>query len=60
MYALSNGKTFNSTIKNENTEWKTIVIKNIVIKGGKVEVGFKADGNANAFCLVDDVSLVRS
>ena len=60
MYALSNRKTFNSTIKNENADWKTIVIKNIAVKGGKVEVGFKADGNANAFCLVDDVSLVKS
>ena len=60
MYALSNSKTFNSTIKNENADWKTIVIKNIAVKGGKVEVGFKADANANAFCLVDDVSLVKN
>jgi hypothetical protein len=60
MYALSNRKTFNFTIKNENADWKTIVIKNIAVKGGKVEVGFKADGNANAFCFVDDVSLVKS
>lgn len=60
MYALTSGKTLNSAIKNENADWKTIVIKNIAVKNGKVEVGFIANGNANAFCLVDDVSLVKN
>lgn len=60
MYALSNGKIFSSTVKNENPEWKTIVIKNIPVKAGKVEIGFKAAGNANAFCLADDISLIKS
>jgi hypothetical protein len=60
MYAQSNGKTLSSIIKNENPDWKTIVIKNIAVKGGKVEVGFRAEGNANAFCFVDDVSFVKS
>ena len=60
IYTQSNGRTFNSIIKKENPEWTTIVIKNIVVKGGKVEVGFKADGNANSFCLVDDVTFVKN
>ncbi|MDQ6470841.1 family 43 glycosylhydrolase [Flavobacterium sp. LHD-80] len=60
VYAESNNKKFQFAIKEENTEWKTIVINNIAIKGGKAEVGFLADGKAKSFCLVDDVSLVRS
>jgi len=60
MYAQSNGKTLSSLIKNENPDWKTIVIKNIAVKAGKAEVGFRAEGNANAFCFVDDVTLVKS
>ncbi len=59
MYALSNGKRFIYSIKDENTSWKTITIKNIPVKAGKVEIGFLADGSANASCQVDDVSLVR-
>ena len=59
MYALSNGKKRSYNIKEENASWKTITIKNVVVKAGKVEVGFLADGSANASCQVDDVSLVR-
>ncbi|RYF10480.1 MAG: beta-xylosidase, partial [Flavobacteriales bacterium] len=59
MYALSNGKTFNYPVKEENTNWQTISIKNVVVKSGKVEIGFSADGKANAFCKVDDVSLIK-
>lgn len=60
VYALSNSKTFKINIKNENQNWKTIKVKNIAIKGGKIEVGFIADGKANSFCFIDDVSLVKS
>jgi hypothetical protein len=60
VYASSNSKTFKTSIKEENNNWKTIVIKNIAVKGGKTEVGFIADGKANSFCFIDDVSLVRS
>jgi hypothetical protein len=60
IYALSNEKMFKENIKEENTEWKTVEVKNITVKGGKVEVGFLADGEAKAFCFVDDVSLVKS
>ncbi|TKB95724.1 family 43 glycosylhydrolase [Pedobacter cryophilus] len=60
MYASSNGKMFNYAIKEENTIWQTINLKNIVVKDGKVEVGFLAEGTANAFCHVDDVSLVKT
>jgi hypothetical protein len=59
MYATSNGKTFSQTIPGENSTWKTIHVENIAVNNGTVEVGFLADGSANSFCYVDDVSLVK-
>jgi len=59
MYALSNGKTNSFSFKGENASWKTIRIERIAVKDGKVEIGFMAAGAANAFCYVDDVSLVK-
>ena len=59
MYALSNGKTIMYPVKEENASWKTIRIERIAVKGGKVEIGFEAEAVANAFCYVDDVSLVK-
>jgi hypothetical protein len=29
------------------------------VKKGKIEIGFIAEGAANAWCLVDDVELVK-
>ncbi|MBF4493366.1 family 43 glycosylhydrolase [Flavobacterium sp. MR2016-29] len=60
LYGISNGKKFLITVKEENSEWKTIRIKNIAVKGGKVEVGFLADGQAKAYSLFDDISLVKN
>lgn len=60
MYALSSSKKLTYSIKGENTSWKTITIKDIRIKAGKVEIGFLADGTANASCQFDDVTLVRN
>ena len=60
MYAESNGKTLSYSIKGENTSWQTITISKIPMKAGKVEIGFLAEGTANAFCYVDDVSLVKA
>ena len=59
MYALSNGKRLIYNLKEENPLWATITIKNIPVKAGKIEIGFLADGTANASCQVDDVSLVK-
>jgi hypothetical protein len=58
MYASSNGNILKYRVKEENISWKTITIKNIPLKGGKVEIGFLADGEAKASCQVDDVTLV--
>ncbi|HEX8461143.1 MAG TPA: family 43 glycosylhydrolase, partial [Segetibacter sp.] len=59
IYALSNGKMLKSSIT-ENATWKTIRIENILIRDGKIEIGLVANGAANAFCYVDDVSLVKT
>lgn len=59
MYATSNDKTLKYAVSEENSSWITIRIEDIKIENGKVEIGFLADGAANAFCLVDDVSLVK-
>jgi Glycosyl hydrolases family 43 len=60
MYGKSNGKTLTYSFNNENTEWRTIKIERIRTKNGKVEIGFIAEGAANAFCYVDDVLLVKT
>lgn len=60
MYAISNGNQFKYSTKEENTSWQTIHITNIAVKAGKVEIGFMAEGTANASCQVDDVSLVKN
>ena len=60
MYALSNGKRLIYNLKEENPSWATITIKNIPVKAGKIEIGFLADGTANASCQIDDVSLVKN
>ncbi|WP_421941291.1 family 43 glycosylhydrolase [Pedobacter sp.] len=60
MYASSVGAMFQSRIKTANPNWQTIKLTDIPVKAGKVEIGFVAEGNANAFCYVDDVVLVRT
>lgn len=60
MYATSMGKITTYQILKENLEWQTIRLKNVPVKSGKVEIGFMAEGAANAFCQVDDVSLVKN
>lgn len=59
MFATSNGKVFELSIDKSNYDWATIELSAISVKNGNVEIGFIADGKANAFCLIDDVSFVR-
>jgi hypothetical protein len=42
------------------SSWTKVDLQNIDITGGQVEVGFFADGTANAWCRIDDVSLIRT
>ena len=60
MYAVSNKKIRSYSITEENAAWKTITIERVPVKKGKVDIGFVAEGIANAFCYVDDVTLVKA
>jgi hypothetical protein len=60
MYAASGNRTSVYPVKEENTSWKTISIDRIMVRGGKIEIGFLAEGIANTFCYVDDVTLVKT
>jgi hypothetical protein len=59
MFANSNGKSQSFSVKEENVSWNNIRIENIPIKNGKAEIGFNAEGAANSFCYVDDVTLIK-
>jgi hypothetical protein len=59
MYAESAGKRTATKVKGAHPHWTTVELRRVPVKGGKVEIGFRADGNAKASCQVDDVSLVR-
>ena len=59
MYAVSNDKVYSYSIKEEQAAWTTIELKSVLVKDGKVEIGFVAEGNANAYCHIDDVALVK-
>ena len=60
MYANTGGKNFKTNFNNERKLWTILSLKNIPVKGGKVEIGFIADAKANAFCEIDDVEFVLS
>jgi hypothetical protein len=59
LFAESNGRKFSHGIKKENQGWTEIRIDKISVRGGKIDIGFIAEGVANAYCNVDDVSLVK-
>lgn len=59
MYAQSGGKKSSFEIKEPNLSWITIDLKNIRVKDGKIEIGFRVEGNGGAQCQIDDVTLVR-
>jgi hypothetical protein len=60
VYAVSNSKIRSRRIRGENAAWATITIERVPVRGGKVEIGFVAEGSANAFCYVDDVIFVKN
>ena len=58
MYATSGGETFKADITIADGQWHLYTISDVVVEGSMVEVGFYADGPADAWCHIDDVSLV--
>jgi hypothetical protein len=57
LYALGQTRQFQTI--GSCPEWTTISLKNISVRNEKLEIGIYAAGEAKAFCLMDDVSLVR-
>jgi hypothetical protein len=60
MYAISNGKKFKKAINKSNAEWTKYTLQQIKIIDGEVEIGIYADGNENASCFIDDITLLIS
>lgn len=57
MYATSGGETFRTDMTVADGQWHLYTITDIVVEDGTAEVGFYADGSANAWCHIDDVTL---
>lgn len=58
LYALSGGVKYEiSCLKDDN--WHTIELENVIVRNNKVEIGVYADGNADAFALVDKISFLK-
>ncbi len=60
MYAVVGTDTTRIEMPANDGQWHQVSQTDIAIKGGAVEVGFWADAPANAWCRIDDVSLVRT
>ena len=60
MYATVGDETIKADITYSDGVWHTIAIEDLAVRGGRVEVGFYADGAADAWVRFDDVSLVMT
>lgn len=59
LFAKSGEQEFvTSCLENENS-WNQITLNNVVVKNNSVEVGIFADGNSDAFALIDKVSFIK-
>lgn len=59
MYAASADNTYYQDSVNQDTTWHEIVLENIPIRNGKVEIGFTAAAKGSSWCHIDDVTLKR-
>lgn len=59
MYAKVGPDTMRIDLPQAVSAWTKVELNDVAITGGQVEVGFFAQGAANAWCRIDDVSLVR-
>ncbi len=60
MYAKVGVNSQRIDLPSGNSKWQKIELKEVEIKGGQCEVGFYADGKADTWCRIDEVSLVRT
>lgn len=59
MYAKVGNETRRADMPYSDSKWHEVFIEDLQVSGGQVELGFYADGKANAWCHIDEVSLVR-
>ena len=59
MYTKVGNETRRADMPYSDSKWHEVVIEDLQVSGGQVELGFYADGKANAWCHIDEVSLVR-
>ena len=61
MYAESGSEEESRSLnRGKQNEWRRHTIKDVKVRGGRVEVGFHAKGRAGAYCRVDDVELLKN
>ena len=61
MFAESAEGNFETDLQvTADDQWQQIRMPDVRISQGKVMIGFTAEGNAGAVCLIDDVELVRT
>lgn len=58
MYAKSSGVVFSADMNHADNKWYDVTIDSVIVKDGRVELGFKAAGAANSWCHVDDVKFI--
>ena len=59
MYAQCGEKRYTCRVKKASPTWRTIEIARVRVRGGKVEIGFRAKAVAGAWACIDDVTFVR-
>lgn len=60
MYAVSGGRRETRNLdKGKAGEWTPVRLGGVRVSGGRVEIGFHAEGKGGAYCRIDDVELMR-
>lgn len=60
LYSTSGGITTGYKLSGSASSWTEVNLENVVVSGGKAEIGFKADGLAGAYCYIDDILFVKT
>lgn len=60
LYAVSDGKKHEVSLKNKTDGWADVVVKDIVVTNGECEIGFYSDAYAGNYLRVDDMFLTRN
>jgi len=60
MYAVSRGEKYELSVDKENLNWEAIQLDEVYVSQGRVEIGFYAEGQADAGAWIDDIVLIRN